>query len=88
MNAFAKTESSDDDIETMTLASRVSELSFRNKHESKDEKKARKQAVKELRRERRVERKENKHAFKEEKQKQTKNAINLRTHCNTAIKLV
>merc|ERR1711935_977360 len=54
----------DDVVETMTLASRVSELSFRNKHESIDEKKARKLAVKEFRKERRVERKANQDAFK------------------------
>merc|ERR1712018_879590 len=68
----------DDDLETMTLASRVSQLSVRNKHETKDEKKARKAALKELRRERRVERKTNRDAFKEEKNKQEKNAINLK----------
>lgn len=78
---------SDDDIETMTLASRVSQLSFRNKHESKEEKKARKQALKELRRERRVEKKANKDAFKDEKTKQEKHAMNIRMHCNQAVKL-
>merc|ERR1712018_421913 len=53
--------SDDDDVGTvMTLASRVSELSFRNKHESKEEKKARKSALKEFRKERRIERKANK----------------------------
>ena len=54
-----------EDVETMTLASRVSEISFRNKHESKDEKKARKQAVKDFRKERRVEKKANRDAFKD-----------------------
>ena len=78
----------DDAVETMTLASRVSQLSVRNKHESKDEKKARKSALKELRRERRVERKVNRDAFKDEKSKQEKNAINLRMSCNQAIKLL
>ena len=61
-NEYLKNSSDDDDeddVETMTLASRVSQLSVRNKHESKEEKKARKSALKELRRERRVERKMN-----------------------------
>ena len=80
---------SDDDVGTvMTLASRVSELSFRNKHESKEEKKARKAAVKEFRKERRIERKANKEAFKEEKTKQERNAIQIRKSCNQAIKLL
>ena len=80
---------SDDDVGTvMTLASRVSELSFRNKHESKEEKKARKAAVKEFRKERRIERKANKEAFREEKTKQETNAIHLRKSCNQAIKLL
>lgn len=76
------------DVETMTLASRVSELSFRNKHESQDEKKARKQAVKEFRAERRVERKANQDAFKEEKSTQERNAMNLRKNYSQAQKLV
>jgi len=77
-----------DDVETMTLASRVSELSFRNKHESIDEKKARKQAVKEFRKERREERKANRDAFKEEKKMQLRNAMSLKKNHNQAIKLV
>ena len=77
-----------EDVETMTLASRVSEISFRNKHESKDEKKARKQAVKDFRKERRVEKKANRDAFKEEKTTQERNAMSLRKNCNQAIKLV
>ena len=76
MNAMQEINE-DQELETMTLASRVSELSFRNKHESKEEKKARKLAVKEHRRERRVEKKLNQDAFKEEKYQQEKNAINL-----------
>lgn len=76
------------DVETMTLASRVSELSFRNKHESQDEKKARKQAVKEFRKERRIERKANQDAFKEEKSTQERNAMNLRKNYSQAQKLV
>jgi len=76
------------DVETMTLASRVSELSFRNKHESQEEKKARKLAVKEFRKERRVERKANQDAFKEEKSTQERNAMNLRKNYSQAQKLV
>ena len=76
------------DMETMTLASRVSELSFRNKHEAPEEKKARKQAVKEFRKERRVERKANQDAFKEEKSTQERNAMNLRKNYSQAQKLV
>merc|ERR550532_1762455 len=78
-NSNSSYSSSENDVdETMTLASRVSQLSVRNKHESKEEKKARKQALKDLRRERRVERKTNRDAFKEEKVKQEKNAMNLK----------
>jgi len=77
-----------DDVETMTLASRVSELSFRNKHESIEEKKARKQAVKEFRKERREEKKANRDAFKAETKMQSRNAINLKKNHNQAIKLV
>jgi len=76
------------DVETMTLASRVSELSFRNKHECPEEKKARKLAVKEFRKERRVERKANQDAFKEEKSTQERNAMNLRKNYSQAQKLV
>lgn len=79
--------SSEDDVETMTLASRVSQLSFRSKHETTEEKKARKLAVKDLRRERRVERKANRDAFKEEKTMQEKHAINNRL-TSQAIKLL
>jgi len=77
-----------DEVETMTLASRVSELSFRNKHESNEEKKARKQAVKEFRKERREEKKANRDAFKEETKMQSRNAMNLKKNHNQAIKLV
>ena len=59
-----------------TLASRVSALSIRNRHETSEEKKARKNAIKELKRERRVEKKANKLAFKEEQTRQEKMAIN------------
>jgi len=78
----------DDVVETMTLASRVSELSFRNKHESIDEKKARKQAVKDFRKERREEKKANRDAFKAETKMQNRNAMNLKKNHNQAIKLV
>ncbi|XP_026166161.1 protein LTV1 homolog [Mastacembelus armatus] len=52
----------------------------RNKEESKEERKARKQAVKEERKERRVEKKANKLAFKDEKVRQEKQMLNLRTN--------
>ncbi|KAM8878288.1 protein LTV1 homolog [Spinachia spinachia] len=58
---------------------RVSTLP-RDKEESKEERKARKQAVKEERKERRVEKKANKTAFKEEKVRQEKQMVNLRTN--------
>ncbi|XP_028267018.1 protein LTV1 homolog isoform X2 [Parambassis ranga] len=53
---------------------------LRNKEESKEERKARKQAIKEERKERRVEKKANKMAFKEEKLRQEKQMVNLRTN--------
>ena len=87
--ALDNSSSDNDDVGTvMTLASRVSELSFRNKHESKEEKKARKSALKEFHKERRMERKANKEAFKEEKTKQEKNAMHLKKNCSQAIKLL
>ncbi|XP_033478831.2 protein LTV1 homolog [Epinephelus lanceolatus] len=52
----------------------------RNKEESKEERKARKQAIKEERKERRMEKKANKTAFKEEKVRQEKQMLNLRTN--------
>jgi len=58
--------------DTQTIASRISAISFRNKHETPEEKKARKVAVKELKRERRAEKKANKTAFQDEKRKQEK----------------
>ncbi|XP_047434496.1 protein LTV1 homolog [Mugil cephalus] len=58
---------------------RVSTLP-RNKEESKEERRARKQAVKEERKERRVEKKANKMAFKEEKVRQEKQMLSLRTN--------
>jgi len=64
----------EDDLQS--VASRVSELSIRNKHETLEEKRLRKQAVKEFRRERRIERKANTSAFKEEKRRQEKIYIN------------
>lgn len=71
-------EPSYNSYETQTLASRVSELSIRNKHETPEEKKARKGAFKEFKRERRIEKKANKNAFKEEKVRQEKVQINNR----------
>ncbi|KAM7008986.1 protein LTV1 homolog [Tautogolabrus adspersus] len=52
----------------------------REKGESKEERKARKQAIKEERKERRVEKKVNKMAFKEEKVRQEKQMLSLRTN--------
>ncbi|XP_070683671.1 protein LTV1 homolog [Pempheris klunzingeri] len=52
----------------------------RDKQEGKEERKARKQAIKEERKERRVEKKANKVAFKEEKVRQEKQMLNLRTN--------
>ena len=60
-----------------TLASRISVLSIRNRHETPEEKKARKQAIKEFKRERRVEKKANTLAFKEEKNRQEKISLNM-----------
>ena len=68
-----------------TLASRVSVLSIRNRHETLEEKKTRKNAVKELKRERRVEKKANKLAFKEEKTRQEKITLN---NPSTGLKLL
>merc|ERR1712117_345809 len=65
-------DSEGDRYETRTLASRMSELSFRNKHETAEERRARKNAMKELKRERRVEKKANRSAFKEEQKRQEK----------------
>ena len=55
---------------------------------STDEKKARKQALKDHRKERRVERKTNRDAFKDEKVKQEKNAMHLKSSFGQAIKLL
>ncbi|XP_056136318.1 protein LTV1 homolog [Lampris incognitus] len=52
----------------------------RNKEESKEERKARKQTIKEERKERRTEKKANKVAFKQEKTRQEKQMLNLRTN--------
>uniref|UniRef100_A0A3B3BM08 Protein LTV1 homolog n=1 Tax=Oryzias melastigma TaxID=30732 RepID=A0A3B3BM08_ORYME len=52
----------------------------RSREESTEERKARKQAIKEERKERRVEKKANKMAFKEEKVRQEKQMLNLRTN--------
>ena len=63
---------SEDCDDAQTISSRISAISFRNKHETPEEKKARKLAVKELKKERRVEKKANTTAFKLEKRKQEK----------------
>ena len=68
----------DDNDGTATVASRMSELSVRNKHETTEEKRERKSALKELRRERRTEKKANKIAFKQEKEAQEKSEISRR----------
>ncbi|XP_060940265.1 protein LTV1 homolog [Limanda limanda] len=52
----------------------------RSKEESKEERKTRKQGIKEERKERRAEKKANTVAFKEEKLRQTKQMLNLRTN--------
>ncbi|XP_044045455.1 protein LTV1 homolog [Siniperca chuatsi] len=52
----------------------------RDKEESREARKARKQAIKEERKERRVEKKANKTAFKEEKVRQEKQMLHLRTN--------
>ncbi len=67
-------EMAEDD--SRTLASRVSALSIRNKHETLQEKRDRKKAFKELKRERRQEKKCNKLAFKEEEARQHQTAMN------------
>jgi len=72
-------EREDDDFEIESVASRASQLSIRNKHETLDEKRVRKQAVKEFRRERRIERKANTQAFKDEGKRQEKIMLNNRT---------
>jgi len=71
MNHHSDDDELDDEIQT--VASRASQLSIRNKHETIEEKRARKQAVKEFRRERRIERKANSQAFKDERKRQEKN---------------
>jgi len=55
-----------------TLASRMTALSFRNRHETPEERKARKSGMKEIKRERRAEKKANTKAFKDEQKRQEK----------------
>merc|ERR1712168_1654994 len=74
MNHHSDDDELDDEIQT--VASRASQLSIRNKHETIEEKRARKQAVKEFRRGRRIERKANTQAFKEERKRQEKILLN------------
>lgn len=71
----SETDNDSDSLEcddTQTISSRISAISFRNKHETPEEKKARKEAVKALKRERRAEKKANTTAFRDEKRKQEK----------------
>lgn len=63
---------SPDDDDRQTITSRISAMSFRNKHETPEEKKERKTTLKALKRERRGEKKANTAAFKEEKRIQEK----------------
>ena len=72
---FLDKESVDYD-DTKTIASRISAISLRSKHETIEEKRARKVAVKELKRERRAEKKANTSAFKDEKRRQENIEIN------------
>jgi len=65
-----------DDDEVMSIKSRMSEMSFRPKHETTEEKRDRKANIKQLRRERREEKKANTSAFKSEKMRQEKVLIN------------
>eukprot|EP00096_Caligus_rogercresseyi_P008737 TRINITY_DN2825_c0_g1_i2.p1 TRINITY_DN2825_c0_g1~~TRINITY_DN2825_c0_g1_i2.p1 ORF type:complete len:446 (-),score=179.36 TRINITY_DN2825_c0_g1_i2:256-1593(-) len=74
-------------VETMTHASRVSQLSFRNKYETREEKRTRKEGMKEYKRERRIERKANRDAFKTEKARQEKIQLNNRNNLK-GVKLV
>jgi len=76
LDAENQREEDGDLYETATLASRVSALSIRNKHETLEEKRDRKKAFKQMKKERREEKKATKQAFKEEKVKQEKEAIN------------
>jgi len=62
----------DGKFETQTLASRMSALSFRNRHETAEERRARKAGMKEVKRERRMEKKANRAAFKDEEKRQEK----------------
>jgi len=64
------------DEEVMSIKSRISEMSFRPKHETLEEKRDRKSNIKQLRRERREEKKANTSAFKSEKMRQEKVLIN------------
>lgn len=77
----------DEDEMTMTthksVTSLLSKMSVRTKDESPEEKKARKSLVKELRRERRQEKKANRLAFKQEEQRQHREAVNVRQNLST-----
>ncbi len=64
--------------DTKSLVSTISHLSVRSKDETPEERKLRKSQVKEVRRERRQEKKANTAAFKEEKQRQQMESINIK----------
>ena len=73
-------ETREQDEDAMTIRTRITELSIRPKHETKEERKSRKSEVKEMRKERRVEKKANTEAFKSEKSRQEKVNINVRNN--------
>merc|ERR1712029_654758 len=70
LNNQDDTDDSDCGLETQTLASRMSALSFRNRHETAEERRARKTGMKDLKRERSAEKKANRAAFKDEEKRQ------------------
>lgn len=63
-----------------SIISQLSTLSIRPKNESPEERKERKRLLKDYKRERRLEKKANTEAFKEEKKRQIKIAINNRNN--------
>lgn len=73
-------------LDTETLITSMSAISFRPSGETPEERRFRKKALKELRRERRIEKKINRAAFKEEKKRQEKIIMNNRN--NTKISLM
>ncbi|XP_042874983.1 protein LTV1 homolog [Penaeus japonicus] len=67
-------------LDTETLITSMSAISFRPAGETPEERRFRKKALKELRRERRIEKKVNRAAFKEEKKRQEKVLLNNRNN--------